>query len=102
MWILIFKDIKLVVVLKIFIFERSHPTSLTRILVFMTYLNDVEDGITEFYYQKLKTKKSKRFNINLAIFSFTHTHKGVVSKTKEKYIVTVWFTLTISEMRIKL
>ena len=82
-------------------FERSHPTSLTRILVFMTYLNDVEDGGTEFYYQKLKTKAKKGLTL-IWPTDFTHTHKDVVSKTKEKYIVTGWFTLTISEMRIKL
>ena len=48
---------------------------------------------------KIKTKAKK--GLTLIWLDFTHTHKGVVSKTKEKYIVTGWFVY-ISEMRIKL
>ena len=67
----------------------------------MTYLNDVEDGGTEFYYQKLKTKAKKGLTL-IWPTDFTHTHRGIVSKTKEKYIVTGWFTLTLKEVSIKL
>ena len=82
-------------------FERSHPTSISRVLVFMTYLNNVEDGGTEFYYQKLKTKAKKGLTL-IWPTDFTHTHRGIVSKTKEKYIVTGWFTLNLEEVSIKL
>jgi|TARA_B110000483_G_C18192484_1_gene541543 hypothetical protein len=73
-------------------FERSHIGGFNRVLVFMTYLNDVEDGGTEFYYQKIKTKAKKGLTL-IWPTDFTHTHRGIVSKTKEKYIVTGWFTV---------
>jgi len=61
-----------------------------RHLVFMTYLNDVEDGGTEFYYQNLKTKAEKGFTI-IWPSQWTHAHRGIISNTKEKTIVTGWF-----------
>jgi len=76
---------------KKFHFERTDPRSTLRVLVFMTYLNDVDDGGTEFYYQKLKTEAKKGLTL-IWPSDFTHTHKGIVSKTKEKYIATGWFT----------
>jgi hypothetical protein len=73
-------------------FERTSPSKqVNRVLVFMTYLNNVEDGGTEFYYQNIKTKAEK----GLTLFwptDFTHTHKGIISQTKEKYIVTGWYS----------
>lgn len=61
-----------------------------RHLVFMTYLNDVDDGGTEFYYQGLKTKAEKGLTL-IWPAGWTHPHRGVISNTKEKYIVTGWF-----------
>ncbi len=73
-------------------FERTSPAKQSnRVLVFMTYLNDVEDGGTEFYYQGIKTKAEKGLTL-LWPTDFTHTHKGIISQTKEKYIVTGWYT----------
>ena len=78
-------------------FERTCPdtgkgiSQVNRVLVFMTYLNDVEDGGTEFYYQGIKTKAEKGLTL-LWPTDFTHTHKGIISHTKEKYIVTGWYT----------
>jgi hypothetical protein len=72
-------------------FENSSKTEANRILVFMTYLNDVEDGGTEFYYQKIKSPCKKGLTL-IWPTGFTHTHKGQISKTKEKYISTGWFT----------
>jgi len=71
--------------------ERTNPKSATRLLVFMTYLNDVDDGGTEFYYQNLKTEAKKGLTL-IWPSDFTHTHRGIVSNTKEKYIATGWFT----------
>jgi len=64
---------------------------LNRHLVFMTYLNDVDDGGTEFLYQGLKTPAKKGLTV-IWPANWTHTHKGEVSKTKEKYIITGWYS----------
>jgi hypothetical protein len=69
-----------------------HPI-VSRHLVFMTYLNDVEDeGETEFYYQKLKVKPEKGLTL-IWPTDWTFTHRGVASKTQTKYITTGWFNL---------
>ena len=62
-----------------------------RHLVFMTYLNDVEDGGTEFFYQNIKVKAEKGFTLIWPAI-WTHTHRGSISTSKEKYIVTGWFS----------
>ena len=71
--------------------ERNGMPSTRRILVFMTYLNDVPNGGTEFLYQGIKTKAEKGLTI-IWPSDWTHTHKGIISKTHEKYIVTGWFS----------
>ena len=65
------------------------PQVITRHLVFMTYLNDVDDGGTDFLYQKLTTPAKKGLTL-IWPAGWTHTHKGQISKTKEKYILTSW------------
>jgi hypothetical protein len=60
-----------------------------RNLVFMTYLNDVKDGGTEFKYQNIITPAKKGLTL-IWPTDFTHTHKGQISKTSEKYIITGW------------
>jgi len=63
----------------------------TRHLVWMTYLNDVTDaGETEFYYQKLKIQPRKGLTV-IWPADWTHTHRGIVSPTQEKYIITGWY-----------
>lgn len=62
-----------------------------RHLVFMTYLNDVADqGETEFFYQKIKVKPQKGLTL-IWPADWTHTHKGIVSPSEEKYIITGWY-----------
>lgn len=62
-----------------------------RHLVFMTYLNDVTDGgETEFYHQDLKVKPQKGLTL-IWPADWTHTHRGVISPTQNKYIITGWF-----------
>jgi hypothetical protein len=60
------------------------------ILAWMFYLNDVEDGGTDFPYVNMQLNAKKG---NLAIWpaGFTHLHAGIVSETTTKYIVTGWF-----------
>jgi prolyl 4-hydroxylase len=61
-----------------------------RHLVWMTYLNDVEDGETEFYYQNVKIKAEKGKTVIFPA-EWTHTHRGIPSKTTDKFIITGWF-----------
>lgn len=71
--------------------ERA-TTNSDRHLVFMTYLNDVTDGgETEFYYQNLKVQPKKGKTL-IWPADWTHTHRGITSRTQEKYIVTGWFS----------
>lgn len=63
----------------------------SRHLVFMTYLNDVDDaGETEFMYQNLKIKPRKGLTVVWPA-DWTFTHRGVPSPTQEKYVLTGWF-----------
>ena len=71
--------------------NQGFPDVVRRTLVFMTYLNDVEDGGTEFFYQGVKTQAEKGLTLVWPTI-WTHTHKGVVSPTKEKYIITGWYS----------
>jgi 2OG-Fe(II) oxygenase superfamily len=62
-----------------------------RHLVFMTYLNDVFDaGGTEFLHQKLIVAPRKGLTL-IWPADWTHTHRGVVSPSAEKYIISGWF-----------
>ena len=71
-------------------FERSGYATTTRMLVWMTYLNDVTDGGgTQFVYQK-HTFEAKKGRTLIWPSDFTHTHVGVVSPTQHKYIITGW------------
>lgn len=65
-----------------------------RALVFTTYLNDVTDGGgTQFYHQQLIISPEKG---KTAIFpaALTHVHRGVVSQTQHKYLLTGWLSWT--------
>lgn len=64
---------------------------LYRHLVFMTYLNNVDDCGTEWLYQKYKVKAKKGYTVIWPAI-WTHTHRGIISQTKEKYIATGWYT----------
>ena len=55
----------------------------------MTYLNNVPNGGTMFKYQKLISPAKKGLTL-LWPPDFSHTHKGEISKTHEKYIATGW------------
>ena len=69
--------------------ERGYFMNATRVLVFMTFLNDVPDGGTDFKYQKITVPAKKGLTL-IWPPDWTHTHKGQISQTKEKYIVTGW------------
>jgi len=73
-------------------FERG--AELDRVLVFMTFLNDVPDGGTMFKYQNLTVPAKKGLTL-IWPTDFTHTHKGQISKKYEKYIVTGWYSVDV-------
>lgn len=77
---------------------ESHFPSVTRHLVFMTYLNDVTDqGETEFFYQKIKVKPQKGLTL-IWPSDWTYTHRGIPSPTEEKFIITGWYNYIAREI----
>lgn len=67
-------------------------TDIHRCLVFMTYLNDVDNqGETEFLYQGVKIKPRKGLTL-IWPTDWTHTHRGIASPTEDKYIITGWYS----------
>ncbi|SEM79179.1 2OG-Fe(II) oxygenase superfamily protein [Stigmatella aurantiaca] len=63
---------------------------LHRVLAFQYYLNDVsQGGETEFYYQQRKVE-SKAGRLLIFPAGFTHTHRGNVPESGDKYIITSW------------
>lgn len=77
--------------------QMGHNDALHRILLFMFYLNDVEEGgETEFYYQGVKLKP-KQGTMVIAPAYFTHTHRGNVPTSGDKYILTSWVLFNQAE-----
>ena len=73
--------------------ERYGIVQQTRCFAFMTYLNDVSDGGTEFMHQKLTSPAIKGLTL-IWPSDWTHTHKGQISHTHKKYIITGWLNYT--------
>ena len=73
--------------------ERTGHDSSHRVLVFMTYLNDVPNGGTKFLYQNLTIPAKKGLTI-IWPAEFTHVHKGQITHEHEKMIFTGWFSYT--------
>ena len=73
--------------------ERANLNTLHRLLAFMTYLNDVEDGgSTYFTHYDLDIKPKKGLTI-IWPAEWTHAHKGNIINIGSKYIITGWLTL---------
>ena len=67
-----------------------------RHLVFMTYLNDIEEGgETEFYHQKLKVKPEKGLTLIWGV-DWTFTHRGLPAPKETKYVTTGWYSFAKS------
>tara|TARA_E500000331_G_C17053579_1_gene625072 strand:- start:207 stop:827 length:621 start_codon:yes stop_codon:yes gene_type:complete len=72
--------------------ERASFDTRNRVGVWMIYLNDVNNrGWTEFFYQQ-HYEIPKAGKIVCWPSDFTHTHRGIISPTEVKYILTGWFT----------
>jgi len=69
--------------------ERNGQSTMTRCFVHMTYLNDVKDGGTDFWFQKLTSPAKKGLTL-IWPADWTHLHKGQISQTDTKYILTGW------------
>ena len=69
--------------------ERMWGGNLGREYTFMTYLNDVPNGGTEFYYQE-KTYEAKKGKTLIWPAHYTHIHRGQITNEHEKYIATGW------------
>ena len=61
-----------------------------RHLVFMTYLNTLDNAGTEFFHQNITTPCQKGLTIIWPV-AWTHTHRGVVNHVGHKYIATGWY-----------
>jgi len=71
-------------------YESDSREKCHRLLAWMVYLNDVEEGgETEFLYQHLRVKP-KQGTLVIWPASFTHTHRGNPPLSNEKYIITGW------------
>ena len=70
--------------------ERGSQATMHRILAFMTYLNDVEEGgETVFHYYDINVKPKKGKTI-IWPAEWTHAHSGGLVKQGFKYIATGW------------
>jgi hypothetical protein len=70
---------------------------LHRTLLFMFYLNDVDEGgQTEFYYQD-KAIQPNAGRMVIAPAYFTHTHRGCTPVSNDKYILTSWILFNRAE-----
>ena len=77
--------------------QNASCETLHRALLFQFYLNDVADGgETEFYYQKRKIE-ARRGRLVIAPAGFTHSHKGHVATSGDKYIATSWILFQRAE-----
>ena len=71
--------------------ERAGKSVMHRVLAFMTYLNTSEKAGTEFKFQNFKALAKKGITL-IWPTDFTHTHRGIISLTEEKYIITGWLS----------
>jgi hypothetical protein len=70
--------------------ERTNISSLQRILVWMTYLNDMPNGgETEFPFFDLKITPEKGKTL-IWPAEWTHAHRGTVVNEGPKFIITGW------------
>ena len=70
--------------------DNGKENEVFRHLVFMTYLNDIEEGgETEFYHQNIKIKPEKGLTLIWPTI-WTHVHRGCHTP-EEKFIITGWY-----------
>jgi len=78
--------------------QNASGETLHRVLLWQFYLNDVADGgETEFLYQSRKVE-ARAGRLVIAPAGFTHTHKGHVARSSDKYIATSWVLFQRAEV----
>ena len=76
---------------KIWHCERAGNPDRKRCFAFMTYLNDVPRGGTEFLYQNMIAPAKKGLTL-IWPSDWTHTHRGQVDYKHKKFIITGWYS----------
>lgn len=77
--------------------QTGENNALHRIFLFIIYLNDVEEGgETDFFYQH-KSVRPKAGTMVIAPCGFTHTHRGNIPISSDKYILTSWVQFNPAE-----
>ena len=77
--------------------QIGHNEALHRVVLYMFYLNDVEEGgETEFFYQN-RLIQPKKGTMVIAPAGFTHSHRGNVPQSGDKYIATSWIMFNRAE-----
>ena len=75
--------------------ERTSVATLQRIFVFLTYLNDVEEGgATKFDHYNLEIIPEKGKTI-IWPAEWTHAHSGSIVTKGNKYVITGWMNFPI-------
>jgi len=75
-------------------FENSAKEQSDRLLTWILYLNDIEEGgETEFLYQHMRVKP-KAGTLVMWPAGFTHTHRGNPPLSGTKYVLTSWMEFT--------
>jgi len=73
--------------------ERAGIKFIKRTLVWMVYLNTVQDrGETQFMYQNT-CEQPKEGTLLIWPSDWTYTHRGIPSPTETKYILTGWYDI---------
>tara|TARA_B100000427_G_scaffold168416_1_gene139932 strand:- start:1419 stop:2024 length:606 start_codon:yes stop_codon:yes gene_type:complete len=75
--------------------ERNNADieAVTRVMAWMTYLNDIEEGgETLFDVQQAKVKPKKGLTL-IWPSDWTHFHQGIPAPNEEKMIITGWYNL---------
>jgi hypothetical protein len=71
-------------------YEKADAATQSRVLAFILYLNDIEEGgETELLYQS-KRFKPKQGKLIIFPCDWTHTHRGNPPLSQTKYILTGW------------
>ena len=79
--------------------ENDGRSTINRHLVFMTYLNTLDNGGTDFFHQKITTPCHKGLTV-IWPAHWTHVHKGVTNYVSDKYIITGWYSFNAIEFRV--
>lgn len=79
------------------VYPQAGDDPVHRTLLWMYYLNDVaEGGETDFWYQR-RSIQPRAGRMVIAPAYFTHTHRGRVPVSGDKYILTSWLLLARPE-----